>query len=87
MAQTPIYIYPLPPTPSVLAYQVPNAKKLRRVAKMAEQLAAIGKVPKKHRLPTKVARETKTTATDAPNNPTRDYYDIWGEESECCVHG
>ncbi|CAL8349905.1 unnamed protein product [Lota lota] len=73
----------LVPVPKdILAYQVPNAKKLRSVAKKAEQLAAIGKVPKKHRPPSKVARTTKTTATDAPNNPTRDFYDIWGQESE-----
>jgi hypothetical protein len=68
--------------PSILAYQLPNAKKLRNVAKKAEQLAAIGKVPKKHRPPTKVDGPTKTTAADAPNNPTRDFYDIWGQESE-----
>ncbi|CAL8360583.1 unnamed protein product [Merluccius merluccius] len=75
----------LVPVPKdVLAYQVPNAKKLRRVAKKAEQLAAIGKVPKKHRRPTKVARNTETTKTaaDTPNNPTRDYYDIWGQEAK-----
>ncbi|KAJ3590380.1 hypothetical protein NHX12_008331 [Muraenolepis orangiensis] len=71
----------LVPVPKdVLAYQVPNAKKLRRVAKKAEQLAAEGKVPKKHRPLKKVARTNKTTASDAPNNPTRDYYDMWGQE-------
>ncbi|CAL8336929.1 unnamed protein product [Boreogadus saida] len=73
----------LVPVPKdILAYQLPNAKKLRNVAKKAEQLAAIGKVPKKHRPPTKVDGPTKTTAADAPNNPTRDFYDIWGQETK-----
>ncbi|CAL8343437.1 unnamed protein product [Arctogadus glacialis] len=73
----------LVPVPKdILAYQLPNAKKLRNVAKKAEQLAAIGKVPKKHRPPTKVDGPTKTTAADAPNNPTRGFYDIWGQETK-----
>uniref|UniRef100_A0A673AZI3 Ribosome biogenesis protein NOP53 n=1 Tax=Sphaeramia orbicularis TaxID=375764 RepID=A0A673AZI3_9TELE len=71
--------------PSVLAYQQPNAKKLRRIAQKAEQLAAKGVVPRRqkqllNRRP--VERTVKKAVTEANNNPDRDYYDIWGQESK-----
>lgn len=72
---------------SVLAYQQPNAKKLRRIAQRAEQLAAKGVVTRRQRqlLRTQpVAKKAKKAETEANNNPKRDYYDIWGPESECC---
>uniref|UniRef100_A0A3Q4GHP5 Ribosome biogenesis protein NOP53 n=1 Tax=Neolamprologus brichardi TaxID=32507 RepID=A0A3Q4GHP5_NEOBR len=71
----------------VLAYQKPNAKKLRRTAERAEKLAAKGVVPRsKKRLlnRTVVDRTSKKTETEANNNPERDFYDIWGQESEFC---
>ncbi|XP_035768111.1 ribosome biogenesis protein NOP53 [Neolamprologus brichardi] len=73
---------------NVLAYQKPNAKKLRRTAERAEKLAAKGVVPRsKKRLlnRTVVDRTSKKTETEANNNPERDFYDIWGQESEFCV--
>ncbi|XP_035536913.1 ribosome biogenesis protein NOP53-like [Morone saxatilis] len=71
--------------PSVLAYQQPNAKKLRRIAQKAEQLEAKGVVPRRqkqllNRRP--VNRTAKKAVTEANNNPDRDYYDIWGQESK-----
>lgn len=76
----------MPPFPSVLAYQQPNAKKIRRIAQKAEQLAAKGVVPRRqkqllNRRP--VVRTAKKAVTEANNNPDRDYYDIWEQESEC----
>lgn len=75
----------VPPPKDVLSYQQPNAKKLRRIAQKAEQLAAKGVVPRRqkqllNRRP--VARTAKRAVTNANNNPDRDYYDIWGQEAE-----
>ncbi|XP_062274948.1 ribosome biogenesis protein NOP53 isoform X1 [Scomber scombrus] len=73
----------VPPPKDVLSYQQPNAKKLRRIAQKAEQLAAKGVVPRRqkrllNRQP--VNRTTKKAVTEANNNPDREYYDIWGQE-------
>ncbi|XP_030264482.1 ribosome biogenesis protein NOP53 [Sparus aurata] len=75
----------VPPPKDVLAYQQPNAKKLRRSAQRAEQLAAKGVVPRRrkqllNRRP--VDRTAKKAETEANNNPGREYYDIWGQESK-----
>ncbi|XP_028320010.1 ribosome biogenesis protein NOP53 isoform X2 [Gouania willdenowi] len=73
----------IPPPKDVLAYQQPNAKKLRRSAQRLEQLAAKGVVPRKQRQLLNrrpVERTTLKAVTEANNNPNRDYYDIWGQE-------
>uniref|UniRef100_A0A669CFC0 Ribosome biogenesis protein NOP53 n=1 Tax=Oreochromis niloticus TaxID=8128 RepID=A0A669CFC0_ORENI len=73
------------PPKDVLAYQKPNAKKLRRAAERAEKLAAKGVVPRsKKRLLNRpvVDRTSKKTETEANNNPERDFYDIWGQETK-----
>ncbi|XP_072249071.1 ribosome biogenesis protein NOP53 [Leuresthes tenuis] len=73
----------VPPPKDVLSYQQPNAKKLRRIAQKAEELAAKGVVPRSqkrllNRRP--VDRTVKKAVVEANNNPDRDYYDIWGQE-------
>ncbi|XP_070761995.1 ribosome biogenesis protein NOP53 isoform X1 [Enoplosus armatus] len=73
----------VPPPKDVLAFQQPNARKLRRIAQKAEQLAAKGVVPRSqkrllNRRP--VDRTVKKAVTEANNNPDREYYDIWGQE-------
>uniref|UniRef100_A0A3P9NTH3 Ribosome biogenesis protein NOP53 n=1 Tax=Poecilia reticulata TaxID=8081 RepID=A0A3P9NTH3_POERE len=73
----------VPPPKDILAYQQPNAKKLRRIAQKAERLAAKGVVPRKqkrllNRRP--VDKTVKKAVAEANNNPDRDYYDIWGQE-------
>ncbi|XP_018531543.1 ribosome biogenesis protein NOP53 [Lates calcarifer] len=75
----------VPPPKDVLAYQQPNAKKLRRIAQKAEQLAAKGVVPRRqkqllNRRP--VDKKVKAAVTEANNNPDREYYDIWGQETK-----
>ncbi|XP_068602010.1 ribosome biogenesis protein NOP53 isoform X1 [Brachionichthys hirsutus] len=75
----------VPPPKDVLAYQQPNAKKLRRIAQKAEQLAAKGVVLRSqkrllNRRP--VSKTAKKAATEANNNPDREYYDIWGQETK-----
>ncbi|XP_061683748.1 ribosome biogenesis protein NOP53 isoform X2 [Syngnathoides biaculeatus] len=73
----------VPPVKDVLAYQQPNAKKLRYSAKRVEQQAAKGKVPRQQRKllnrQSSNVRERKAV-TEANNNPKRDYYDLWGQE-------
>lgn len=69
----------------VLAHQKPNAKKLRRAAQRVEQLAAKGVVPRSqkrllNRQP--VDRKVKKAETQANNNPERDFYDIWEQETK-----
>uniref|UniRef100_A0A3B4BDZ1 Ribosome biogenesis protein NOP53 n=1 Tax=Periophthalmus magnuspinnatus TaxID=409849 RepID=A0A3B4BDZ1_9GOBI len=71
----------VPPPKDVLAYQQPNAKKLRRSA----QLAAKGVAPRRQKLLLNrrtAPRPTKNAITEANNNPNRDYYDIWGQETK-----
>ncbi|XP_074536421.1 ribosome biogenesis protein NOP53 isoform X1 [Halichoeres trimaculatus] len=75
----------VPPPKDVLAFQQPNAKKLRRIAQKAEQLAAKGVVPRRqkqllNRRP--LERTAKRAVTEANNNPDREYYDIWGQETK-----
>ncbi|KAK7882791.1 hypothetical protein WMY93_028965 [Mugilogobius chulae] len=71
----------VPPPKDVLSYQQPNAKKVRR----SEHLAAKGAVPRRQKLLLNrriVPRTTKNAVTEANNNPNRDYYDIWGQETK-----
>ncbi|XP_031716947.1 ribosome biogenesis protein NOP53 isoform X1 [Anarrhichthys ocellatus] len=75
----------IPPPKDVLAYQLPNAKKLRRIAQKAEQLAAKGVVPRRQkRLLNRQPLDgtAKKAALEANNNPERAYYDIWNQESK-----
>lgn len=76
------------PVFSVLAYQKPNAKKLRRTAQRAEHLAAKGVVTRQQKLLLNrrpVQRTTKRAVTEANNNPDRDYYDIWDKERKSFI--
>ncbi|XP_028274689.1 ribosome biogenesis protein NOP53 isoform X2 [Parambassis ranga] len=75
----------VPPPKDVLAYQQPNAKKLRRIAQKAEQLAAKGVVPRRQkrlldRRP--IEQKAKKAVTEANNNPDRDFYNIWDQETK-----
>ncbi|KAM9318819.1 ribosome biogenesis protein NOP53 [Pholidichthys leucotaenia] len=73
------------PPKDVLAYQKPNAKKLRRIAQRAEEQAARGVLPRRQKqlLNKKPAdRTSKKAEMEANNNPNRHYYDIWGQETK-----
>nr|XP_019950585.1 PREDICTED: glioma tumor suppressor candidate region gene 2 protein [Paralichthys olivaceus] len=75
----------VPPPKDVLAYQQPNAKKLRRIAQKAEHLAAKGVVPRRQKrlLSRKpVVKGANKAVTEANNYPSRGYYDIWGQETK-----
>lgn len=71
---------------SVLAHQQPNAKKLRRSAQKAEQLAAKGVLPRRQKLLLRrkaaAAASKATERIPANNHPERPFYDLWGEQSE-----
>lgn len=73
----------VPPPKDILAYQRPNAKKLRRITQKAERLAAKGVVPRRQKqlLDRRPADSTiAKAAVETNNNPNREYYDIWGEK-------
>ncbi|TNN38670.1 Glioma tumor suppressor candidate region gene 2 protein [Liparis tanakae] len=73
----------LPPK-DVLAYQRPNAKKLRRIAQKGEKLKGKGVVTRRQKrlmVRPKLDDTAKKAALEPNNNPQRDYYDIWRQES------
>ncbi|KAM6959242.1 ribosome biogenesis protein NOP53 [Aplochiton taeniatus] len=74
----------------ILSYQVPNARKVRRMAQRTEQLAARGKVTRRQRRLLAVRPVAKTTAkplpgklavTKAGTEVDRNFYDLWGAEA------
>ncbi|XP_038817379.1 ribosome biogenesis protein NOP53-like [Salvelinus namaycush] len=72
------------PPKDVLAYQQPNAKKLRRIAENAEKLAAMGVLPRRQKrlLNRRPAITTSKSKTAANNFPDRPYYDLWGGDAK-----
>nr|XP_029536559.1 ribosome biogenesis protein NOP53-like [Oncorhynchus nerka] len=74
----------VPPPKDVLAYQQPNAKKLRRIAENAEKLAAMGVLSRRQKrlLNRRQATKTSKAKTAANNFPDRPYYDLWGGEAK-----
>lgn len=69
---------------SILAYQHPNAKKLRRVAERAEKLAAMGVLSRREKF-LQLRKTTKTRVKEKPLNPkdpARSFYDLWSADSE-----
>ncbi|XP_062843610.1 ribosome biogenesis protein NOP53 [Trichomycterus rosablanca] len=72
----------IPAPKDILAYQQPNAKKLRRVAQKAEKLAAMGVLPRREkRLHQCKAAETQKKEKSLTNNdPARDFYDLWSAD-------
>nr|XP_046172253.1 ribosome biogenesis protein NOP53-like [Oncorhynchus gorbuscha]XP_046172254.1 ribosome biogenesis protein NOP53-like [Oncorhynchus gorbuscha] len=74
----------VPPPKDVLAYQQPNAKKLRRIAENAEKLAAMGVLSRRQKrlLNRRLATKTSKAKTAANNFPDRPYYDLWGGEAK-----
>lgn len=70
--------------PSVLAHQVPNAKKLRRKEQLWERLAKQGELPREvrkaqARLLNPPTPKRKPGPQDAVERP---FYDLWAPDSE-----
>ncbi|XP_062329122.1 ribosome biogenesis protein NOP53 [Osmerus eperlanus] len=76
----------VPAPKDIMAYQQPNAKKLRRTAERLEHLAAKGKMPRRQKRLLNRRAATAATATKkqpvANNHPDRPYYDLWGAEAK-----
>lgn len=72
------------PLPSILAHQVPNAKKLRRKKELWEKLAKQGELPREVRKAQ--ARLLSPPAPKAKPGPQeiveRPFYDLWNPNSE-----
>ncbi|TSP46814.1 Ribosome biogenesis protein NOP53 [Bagarius yarrelli] len=73
----------VPAPKNILAYQRPNAKKLRRMAEREEKLAAMGVLPRREKL----LQLRKTRAAQVkekppnPKDPARGFYDLWSADS------
>ncbi|XP_026877492.2 ribosome biogenesis protein NOP53 [Electrophorus electricus] len=66
----------VPPPKDILAYQQPNARKLRLMAQKAEKLAAMGVLPRRERL----LQRRRIPGSEKPvanNDPARAFYDLW----------
>ncbi|MCJ8744915.1 hypothetical protein PDJAM_G00124210 [Pangasius djambal] len=69
----------VPAPKDILAYQRPNAKKLRRMAEKAEKLAAMGVLPRREKL-LQLRKTAQTRVREKPLNskdPGRSFYDLW----------
>lgn len=72
------------PRPSILAHQVPNAKKLKRKEQLWEKLAKQGELPREvrraqARLRNPPAARVKPGPQDTIERP---FYDLWAKDSE-----
>lgn len=73
------------PPPSVLAHQVPNARKLRRKEQLWEKLAKQGELPREvRRAQARLLNPPATKAKPGPQDTVeRPFYDLWAKDSEC----
>ncbi|XP_060114282.1 ribosome biogenesis protein NOP53 [Heteronotia binoei] len=75
----------VPPPKDILAYQVPNAKKMKRKQRLWKKLAEKGVMPRKERLLQERLQKAPTEATspEASGNssPSRAFYDIWSDSN------
>ncbi|XP_058274849.1 ribosome biogenesis protein NOP53 isoform X2 [Hemibagrus wyckioides] len=73
----------VPAPKDILAYQHPNAKKLRRMAEKAEKLAAMGVLPRREKL-MRLRKTARTRVKEKPEDykdPARSFYDLWSAGS------
>lgn len=73
------------PRPSILAHQVPNAKKLRRKKQLWERLAKQGELPREvRRAQVRLLNPPPPKAKPTPQDTIeRPFYDLWAKDSEC----
>lgn len=76
------------PPPSILAHQVPNAKKLKRKEQLWERLAKRGELPREvRRAQARLRSPPAANARPAPQDTAeRPFYDLWATDSECRCH-
>uniref|UniRef100_A0A670ZXT4 Ribosome biogenesis protein NOP53 n=1 Tax=Pseudonaja textilis TaxID=8673 RepID=A0A670ZXT4_PSETE len=69
---------------SILSYQVPNGRKLKRKQRLWEKLAEKGLVPRKERLLQQRLQnppKANIAGADSGTDPSRDFYDIWADSN------
>ena len=73
------------PRPSVLAHQVPNARKLKRKQQLWERLAKQGELPREaRRAQARLLNPPAVRAKPGPQDTVeRPFYDLWVKDSEC----
>ncbi|KAM4019288.1 ribosome biogenesis protein NOP53 [Anomaloglossus baeobatrachus] len=72
----------VPVPKDVSSHQVPNGRKLRRKQEREGQLAKKGVLPRADRLLlAQVDRPIPTHTDEANNNPSRGFFDLWGERN------
>ena len=73
------------PPPSILAHQVPNARKLKRKEQLWERLAKQGKLPGEvRRAQARLLNPPAARAQPGPQDSVqRPFYDLWAKGSEC----
>lgn len=87
-ARPPLHPRPLQPAasprPSVLAHQVPNARKLRRKEQLWEKLAKQGELPREVRkAQARLRNPPAVRAKPGPQDTVeRPFYDLWAKDSE-----
>lgn len=75
--------------PSILAHQVPNAKKLKRKDQLWEKLVKQGEVPRDvRRAQARLLNPPVAKAKPGPQDTVeRPFYDLWAKDSKClCCH-
>ncbi|KAF4076688.1 hypothetical protein AMELA_G00217960 [Ameiurus melas] len=73
----------VPAPKDILAYQRPNAKKLRRMAERAEKMAAMGMLTRRQKL-LQLRKTAKPQVKEKPlssKDPARSFYDLWSAGS------
>ncbi|XP_062995791.1 ribosome biogenesis protein NOP53 isoform X2 [Elgaria multicarinata webbii] len=77
----------VPAPKNILAYQVPNGKKLKRRQRLWQKLAEKGVVPRKERLLQERLQKApelikaNSTETSSGPDPSRGFYDIWSDSN------
>ncbi|CAI9553330.1 unnamed protein product [Staurois parvus] len=71
----------VPPPKDISSHQIPNGKKLRRKRERIEKLEKRGILPRSERLLRGQLNKPKAHKPEANNNPSRGFYDIWGDSN------
>ncbi|XP_072286733.1 ribosome biogenesis protein NOP53 [Pyxicephalus adspersus] len=72
----------IPAPKDISSHQIPNGQKIRRKREREEKLEKRGIFPRSERLLMAQLKKPKTThKPETNNNPSRGFYDLWGESS------
>ncbi|XP_040179206.1 ribosome biogenesis protein NOP53 [Rana temporaria] len=71
----------VPVPKDVSSHQIPNGKKLKRKRERVAKQEKQGILPRSERLLRAQLNQTKTDKPEANNNPSRGFYDLWGNSN------